>query len=226
VRAFPRRLPVWQAVQPSVSYAADGRGHRYLAWWREWPQTGAALVRAVLGYCAGSAFAAAIADELEDQQGRRPVVVLFNPGRPTLATLTRDLDGAIAGMHPLTTKERSCFCTEGRDILGAGESFGRASAQVLDVYQRATRIAVHRLALDASIERELVELFQSYLSYLSAARELEVQPTWAAAYGLASADFVPGREFGPLGARLNTARADLLRSPEAARATFQLLRNG
>lgn len=226
VRAFPRRVPVWQAVQPSEGYPADGRAHRYLSWWRQRPQAGAVPVSAVLGYCAGSVFAAAIADELEDQQGRRPVVVLFNPGQPTLATLTRDLEGAIAGMDPLTPEERCRFYAEGRDVLAAGEPFGRASARVLDVYRRAAKVATHRLALDVSIEGELVELFQSYLSYLRAARELQVRPNWATAHGLTSADFVPGREFGPPGARLSTGRADLLRSREAARATFQLLSDG
>jgi hypothetical protein len=92
VRMFPAPLTVLQATQPPGSFSAALPAGRYLDWWREGIACVDARIGAILGYCAGSVFASAMADELEVRQGARPAVVLFNPGKPALATLDRDSD--------------------------------------------------------------------------------------------------------------------------------------
>jgi hypothetical protein len=226
VQVFPLPLSVWQTTQPPDSHQVTVPARRYLSWWSDRPRAGEALVDGVLGYCAGSIFASAIADELQVQQGKRPAVILFNPGRPTLATLERDFLSAVEAMHPLTTQERVELCAEQMRAFGAGEHFDATSRHMIDIYIRATKLTSKRVGLDEYIRDELIGLFRSYISYLRAARELEYRPAWASAITLTSADSCTRSEFPRTRIICDADRGGLLRNNDAALTAFNLLVHG
>src|SRR5258708_38722188 len=76
VKLLPEDLDVWHAVPPEDSHVPGLPPEHYVDWWRG--GTGRP-VRAVLGYCAGSVYASALADALEADRGARPPGVLFHP---------------------------------------------------------------------------------------------------------------------------------------------------
>lgn len=224
VELFPRPLTVWLGTQPPESYEKGLSPSEYLAWWAGESLDSPTPVGAVLGYCAGSLFASALADELEERQGFRPRTVLFNPGKPDASTLRRDFEGTMQSMSLLSPEERSAFVEQGGVRLGAASaSFDEACGAVLDLYGRASRVTFARAGIDADVGEELLGVFRSYTSYLRAAREMEYRAQWAGATAVLSQEHPREPAFTHTEIRTEVGRERLLADPEVARTVFRLI---
>ncbi|MDH6144766.1 hypothetical protein P3T35_006815 [Kitasatospora sp. GP30] len=218
-RLLPDRLDVWHAVPPTADLE---HADQYLAWWLETLPRSGERVSAVLGYCAGGVYAAALSDAIELRQEVRPEVVLFNPGSPNTATLSRDLFGALGSMTALNEDERQRFRQRAEEIVEhcAGD-FAALADEFCAVYVDASRIAFERWGIEGEVGDELMGLFRAYTRYLSAARQLERRPRWVDALSLNSADHEGG--FTGRETSFDSSRADLLRSPAVAAAVTATL---
>ncbi len=223
---LPDPVEVWHAVPPTLDgdwSAATGAGH--LRWWTEGLDLAERPVRALVGYCAGSVFASALADTLGERDGHRPQVVLFNPGVPGVATLTRDFRGLIDGMDVLTDEERAGLLAEMTAIqqAHAPNALVPVAKQYAALYRKGCDLLCERLGVDASLGAELAAVLHSYLAYLTAALDVPPAPQWRTATTLTSREH-RGADFTDTEHGFDVARADLLNSPQVAAALAALLR--
>ncbi|MFC9245025.1 hypothetical protein ACFT7S_13605 [Streptomyces sp. NPDC057136] len=225
---LPDPVEVWHAVPPTPDgnwSAATGADH--LRWWTEGLDTVLAgrPVRALVGYCAGSVFASALADTLTAREGHRPQVVLFNPGAPGVATLTRDFRSLIDGMDVLTDEERAGLLAEMTAIRQAyaPNALVPVAEQYAALYRKGCDLLCERLGVDASLAAELATVLHSYLAYLTAALDVPPAPQWRTATSLTSREH-RGADFTDTEHGFDIARADLLNSPQVAAALAALLR--
>ncbi|WP_051753601.1 hypothetical protein [Streptosporangium amethystogenes] len=224
VQLFPGPLTVWLSAQPPKGYDESLSPDEYLAWWAGDSLGASVRVGAVLGYCAGSLFASALADEIERRQAFRPRVVLFNPGKPNATTLNRDFDGTIRSMALLTSEERSAFLEKARIRLDAPfASFDDACEVVLDLYGQASRVTFSRAGIDLDVGEELLGVFRSYASYLRAAHQVEYRPEWAEAAAVLSREHPGEPAFTRTHIRSEVGREHLLGDPGVARTAFRLI---
>jgi hypothetical protein len=224
VQLLPRPLTVWLSAQPPDSHRKALPPSEYLAWWADDSLRPPVSVGAVLGYCAGSLFASALADEIEQRQGFRPRVVLFNPGKPDATTLWRDFDGVIQSMSLLTGEERSAFLERGRKEIDADQaSFDEVSDAIFELYGEASRITFQRGGIDADVGEELIEVFRSYISYLRATRDVEYREEWAEAAALVSRGHTQESAFTRTEIRSEVGREHLLGDRDVAQAVFRLI---
>jgi hypothetical protein len=224
VQSFPNPLTVWLSMQPPDSYSKHLAPSDYLTWWAGDSLGTLVRVGAILGYCAGSLFASALADEVERRQDFRPKVVLFNPGKPGAATLKRDFDGTIQSMLLLTSQERSDFLERAEAKLdGSLASFDEECGVAFDLYTQASRICFSRAGIDADVGDDLLGVFRSYTSYLHAARGVEYRPEWAKATAVLSREHSQDPAFTQTPLRSGIGRERLLADPEVALTAFRLI---
>ncbi|MEW2293074.1 hypothetical protein ABZ719_10260 [Streptomyces sp. NPDC006743] len=221
-------VEVWHAVAPTPDGDwSAATGAEYLRWWTEGLDTVLAgqPARAVVGYCAGGVFASALADVLAERDGHRPQVVLFNPGAPGVATLTRDFRGLVAGMDVLTDEERAGLLAEMTAIrqAHAPDALVPVAEQYAALYRKGCDMLCERLGVDASLGAELAAILDSYLAYLTAALDVPPAPQWRTATSLTSREH-RGTGFTDTEHGFDVARADLLNSPQVADALAALLR--
>ncbi|MCX2969312.1 MULTISPECIES: hypothetical protein [Streptomyces] len=228
-RLLPEGYDVWHTAPLPGAERPDTPADAYLTWW-----TGDLLerrppVRAVLGYCAGSMFAAALAELLDDRLGRRPPLVAFNPGPPTTETLHRDFRAMIEAMTDLEAAERSALHRQAADgRAAAGGDFGQLGAAYARAYAATYAEVFARLGVGASAADQLTGVFRAYLAYLGAARGVPDRPRWPAAAAVTSRDQWASafcercdEEYA-----FDVGREDLLRSADVAETVSALLRDG
>lgn len=226
-RLLPQPLTIFQATQPPDSFSAVPPPRRYLDWWCEDIRDRGTRIGAVLGYCAGAVFASAVADELEVLHGTRPMVVLFNPGKPSPVTLSRDFESVIASMSPLTPDERAAAYREAHLVIhDEHNDFSSAADEISRLYGKFCSFAVERLSMGQDIGVAMAAVFRSYLSYLSAAREIEYRSAWHTAVALNSVEGDGDLDFARKIFPFPVSRGDLLRTREVAQVAYGLMRSG
>lgn len=221
---LPEPVTVWLTAQPPASVADTASGAAYTAWWWDRLAASGAQIDAVLGYCAGSVFACALADEVARRQGRRPATVVFNPGRPTRDSVFRDMRSTLTSLSSLSAAERD-------DLIGAAsallEEWPRDIPSILDrllaLYRDAASDAFERVGIAPDVGAELIDVFASYTAYLRAASSIAPHPHWSSATAVISVE--DDGEPGFTAQRIPTAigRRDLLRTPQVARLVLNAM---
>ncbi|WP_157187624.1 hypothetical protein [Nocardia vinacea] len=221
---LPEPVTVWLTAQPPASVADTASGEAYTAWWWERLAASGAEIDAILGYCAGSVFASALADEVARQQGRRPATIVFNPGRPTRDSVFRDIRTTLTALSPLSAAERDDLIGEASALL---QEWPRDVPGILDrllaLYRDAARDAFERVGVAPDVGAELIDVFASYTAYLRAASTMAPHPRWSSATAVISAE--DDGEPGFTAHRIPTAigRRDLLRTPQVARLVLNAM---
>ncbi|MFJ7996520.1 hypothetical protein ACIQ7D_05055 [Streptomyces sp. NPDC096310] len=224
---LPGSLDLRQAVPPPgvpTAGGEDDRARHHLHWWAGQVPYGPAArpVRAVLGYCAGSVFASRLADIVERRQGARPVLLLFDPEVPGVASLDRDIRLAVAGMDGVSDEERAELrhgIDRIRDVTG--DDFDKAAEAYVALYREAYATALARMGVGGHFAEQLTRLFRSYTGYLAAARHLGPGPGWASATSLLSTGRTGGRTGREI--RFPVSQEDLLRDPGVIRTAYELI---
>ncbi|MFG2844711.1 hypothetical protein ACGF12_16285 [Kitasatospora sp. NPDC048296] len=214
-------LTLWHAVQPETGPGATACAEDYLRAWQRPPVDGP--VEAVLGYCVGGVFTGELADRLAERQGFRPQVLLFDPEPVDDGSVLRDFLKTLDTMTILSEPERAEYRAKAEAARAAGGAdFGAAAAGITAVYEAAAGEAFERLGLDEEESEDLLDLFRSYVRYLTAAREM-TEPGWAAATALTSAGSSPGAPHAREELGFDTTTAALLEDDRVAEAVARLL---
>lgn len=176
-------------------------------------------VIAVLGYCAGAVFAAALADRLAERRQDAPVLVLLDPELPDAEGLYEDYEASgrslVTLLEPAEAEEFAAAARQTRSAHPGGDP-ALVGPELAAAYARAVDAAAERLDLDDDIRDELAGSFTAYVRYLAAASTLDPLPTWAArATALTS---TPPEHAVAHEERIDTSRGDLLRDSRTAEA--------
>jgi hypothetical protein len=194
-------------------------------WVREVLDTGRP-VRAVLGYCAGTALATCVADAIAAAGADPPRVVLFDATR---------VNGGVGLFDQFTTAVAGSA-----EHLTAAELDGarRWAAELLDTYpddpQRiATGLAerydelmgsiARRLSLNEFFRKELTRGFTGYLAYLLLADQGRLDLVTGTPLFVSSKDNQRPARDAP-NVSLDVGRAEMLRDPEVIKLVTDVLR--
>jgi hypothetical protein len=144
-------------------------------------------VRAVLGFCVGSVFAASIAERVADATGDRPPVIVFDPERPDADLLRRHYREVIAGLSGMLSPDERAEALRAaertRETDGDLSSLAATLAGLLHDFGGP---AFRRGGLDVIRTAELVGTFAAFLTYLAAADDIDSRAVWADAVAISS----------------------------------------
>jgi hypothetical protein len=166
--------PIWEISPPRLDTPATWSGAAMVRQWVSELDEAGMHVSAVLGFCASSSFALAIARVVGSGQPYAPQVILFDPVQVTGSTLLTygfghavDLLGTVMRPDELAASHRL-----GRRIVREHHDLEVISAELARAYERASEIAFTRLGMPARNASELVAWVAGYLRYLVAAAEV------------------------------------------------------
>ncbi|OON71706.1 hypothetical protein B1H18_32835 [Streptomyces tsukubensis] len=227
----------WQTVPPSVSPGRMGGGDYVDEWASEVAESGL-TVRAVLGFCVGSVYGAALADRLGSWQGKAPALILFDPEQATVSTLHWQFEKILRNMTEILRAEELAALRARAEELAQDRQrdVEQFTTELFNSFLPIGQEALSRSGLDAERTDEMLGIFGSLLSYLSSAARLDSASAWRRATGISSAS--PESGLNPhrssRGAksdavsaeiRFELGHAELLGSAEVAEAIVKLLRN-
>lgn len=219
-----------QTVPPTVGLADRPTGDSYTEHWMrggDWEQY---EVVAVFGYCVGSVYAAEIARHLALTQSTEPKVVLFDPQLTDVRLLANEMRKMIAMAGPVFSEEEA---EQGRRraveiVEGPSTVLVEAAVQIVELYRELATLAFKRIGLSDGRRDEVIRLFESYMTWLSAAAQVDPSEVWKRSVGITSEDFAEQERSGEpmivdaarvLGRRfpLSLGHADLMRDEAAVR---------
>jgi thioesterase domain-containing protein len=180
-------------------------------------------VRAVLGYCAGTALATRLADAIA-ATGPPPMVVLLDAVPTTGDSLASQFTSA------LESNARHLAPDELADAHGLAEQLvqtypddlPRIAAALTSRYDQLMRAVANRLSVHEFLRQELTGTFTAYLDYLLLASEGGFDMRTTTPLFLTSAGYEPPVE-GARTIALDTGHADLLRAPHVHELVADLL---
>jgi hypothetical protein len=214
---------IWAAAQPPGGLDAPFTADAYLEYWSDGLRESGREVRAVLGFCAGAVFAAALAERIAQWQATTPVPLLLDPELPTRTTLLKQFDNAMRGLAAVAAESELSGMKEALGRLDGAEDLSYLAAELSSLYQQASGPVFSRIGLNSELQADMAASFRSLMSYLVAASDVRAGEGWASGTAIVSA--VPIWE--PTGVarqiRTHVDHADLLRSPFVATLISELL---
>ncbi|MFF2077424.1 hypothetical protein ACFVXG_22035 [Kitasatospora sp. NPDC058162] len=228
--------PAWaghgflQTTPPPVRLADRPAGDYYTDFWLRDGDWDSYEVVAVLGYCVGGVYAGEIAERLGQRQGKAPKVILFDPQVTDLQLLESEIHKMIGLAGPVFTADEAEHARKrAAEIVGV-PSIGLldAAVEIVGLYREMASIAFQRIGLAEARRDEVVRLFESYMTWLSAASQIDPARTWGDSLSVTSSDYAELERSGAatvvnatksLGRRieLEIGHVDLLRDPSAVR---------
>ncbi|MER6401090.1 MULTISPECIES: hypothetical protein [unclassified Kitasatospora] len=228
--------PAWaghgflQTTPPPVRLADRPAGDYYTEHWLNAGEWEKYEVVAVLGYCVGGVYAGEIADRLAQRQGTAPKVILFDPQVTDLQLLESEIHKMIALAGPVFTAEEAEHARERAAEIVGTPSIGLldAAVEIVGLYREMASIAFRRIGLADARRDEVVLLFESYMTWLSAASQIDPSRAWGEALAVTSSDYAELERTGAatvvnaskvLGRRLSLeiGHVDLLRDDSTVR---------
>lgn len=219
--------------EPAARPVRQARGEAYVDRWVERIHEESHQVVAVLGYCVGGLYAAAIAAGIARRQPM-PKVILFDPqfvsGRYLVVEFLREID-AISSL--LSDQEIEHTRKTAAKITGPATcDLAEAAAEMAGIYWELTSRAFERVGIGSAYNGRFITPICSYITWLSAAGKIDPGPVWKRSTAIVSSDYAglaPGNRTGvgddAIGQqiRFDVGHDDLLRSDSVARAVVGLL---
>jgi len=231
-------LTVWETVPQAVATRPDLPADAYVKQWVDEIRGSGRTIRAVLGFCAGSVYAAAIAEEIEAWQGTFPLTVLFDPERASAASMYWQFHKAVGQMTPTVGPvETGSAQDAGQRAQEDSRNLADLARRLLMIYHSVATKAFDKLGLDAARRAELTETAGAFLSYLATAEQIEPMPAWRRSTVITSATPTSGLnalrtlnpgQFDEVAAeelRFDAAHVDLLRTAEIGQAVARLIKD-
>jgi hypothetical protein len=180
-------------------------------------------VRAVLGFCAGSALATRVADAVAATTPP-PVVVLFDAMSPTGDALASSFTSALeSSAQHLTADELADARSLAEELVATyTDDLPPIAAALSGRYDQLMRAVADRLSLPAFLRQELTDGFTAYLDYLLLAAEGGLDMRTTTPLFLNSVDHDPPPE-DERGIKLDLSHDNLLRDPEVQKLVTDLL---
>ncbi|MFD4600337.1 hypothetical protein ACFWPQ_20190 [Streptomyces sp. NPDC058464] len=227
---------LWQTVAPARVPGPGIDQDEYLAPWLAEVAASGRTVRAVLGYCAGSVFAGALAERIADRQPVAPQVVVFDPELVDVPTVHLQFGRVIGNMTAVLTPAEVDELAGAAERLAArpGITPAEFAAELYAIFEPIGSAALRRAGLDEDYAGELVSLVGSFMTYLGVAAGLDPRPGWSRATVVTSASPTSGLNrmratpgLAPIAVadevRFEVEHRDLLRTPEVATTVADLL---
>ncbi|MEH0554898.1 hypothetical protein [Streptomyces sp. B21-101] len=227
---------VWETLPQAVASRPDLPADAYIKQWVDEVATGGKHVRAILAFCAGGTYAAALAEEIERLQGHFPQTVLFDPERAAAAPMYWQFHKAVGQM------ESTLGAAEVGPVQDAAQraqeectSLTDLARRLLLLYHGIAQKACAKLGLDERRRAEMVETAGGFLSYLSTAEQIDPTAVWKKCTAITSATPTSGlngfRMLNPdhgddLVAEeifFTVPHVEILSTPEIARTVSRLL---
>jgi hypothetical protein len=180
-------------------------------------------VRAVLGFCAGTALATRLADALA-AAGPPPAVVLFDAVTTTAATLAGEFTAAVqASARHLTAAELDGARALAGQLTGTCPAdLPRIAAALARRYDQLTRAVAARLSVHELYRQELTRTFTAYMDYLLLASQGGFDMATATPLFLSSAGTAPPVPDAPA-VTVDADHDGLLRAPRVHELITDLL---
>ncbi|MFD8705602.1 hypothetical protein ACFV1W_23810 [Kitasatospora sp. NPDC059648] len=186
-------LTVWETVPPAhgTEHAKSGKG--YIDYWAGRLEEERPPVRALLGFCAGAVYAAALAERIADWQESEPQLIVFDPEISVSQTLMWQYHKVVGFMASVISEADVAAAREaGLKVLEACPEIGALRDGLIRLIREIGEPAFTRVGLDATRREELFTVFESFLSYLAAASELDPVDRWRRAVAFSSASPLSG----------------------------------
>ncbi|MEU9041375.1 MULTISPECIES: hypothetical protein [unclassified Kitasatospora] len=227
---------LWQTVAPVRAPETGASPDEYLEGWLSEIEASGRTVRAVMGYCAGSVFAGALAEKVAERQAVAPAVIVFDPELVDVPTAHLQFGRVVGNMTTILTEEEIANLSGTAELLAAKPGIEPAefAAELYSVFTPIGRGALLRAGLAEDYADELVAMVGSFMAYLCAASGLDPRPGWARATvvtsgsersGLNRMRTTPG--VAPIVIadehRFEVEHRDLLRTPAVAETVAGLL---
>lgn len=226
---FLQARPV--TVRPGQRLSSD----EYIVPWVEGARQDGHPLRAVLGYCVGGMYAAAVAECISQWQ-TEPDIILFDPQFTSMRLLGHELYREIGAVSSLLSDNE---IERARNIAGKiseleSGNVAQIAADAVESYLGVITAAFERAGLGDPRDGKLNEYFESYMTWLSVAAELDPSRALKRSTVIISCDYarLPGRllfdddDFGSSAGRWIVSdenHADLLRSDSVAEKVLDLL---
>jgi hypothetical protein len=181
-------------------------------------------VRAVLGFCAGTAMATRLADAIA-ATGPPPMVVLFDATPTTGGSLASQFALALeSNARHLTTGEQADAHSLSEQLMETcPDDLPRIAAALSERYDRLMRAIAGRLSLHEFLRQELTSMFTTYLDYLLLASTGGFDMRSSTPLFLTSPGYEPPVE-GARTIALDIGHDDLLRDPMVHELVARLLK--
>jgi hypothetical protein len=178
---------VWETAPPPAGTENGLHAADYTDAWLADVKEGGLTVRAVLGYCVGSVFAAPLAARITEWQDEPPVVILFDPERPDGTLIHRHYHELVAGLSSvLSAEEIQAAQEKGHRAREQHDELPPLAAELSSLFADVGEVGFTRVGLDATRRGELVSTFRGFLHYLVVAAEIDPVPVWRGATAVSS----------------------------------------
>ncbi|HEY1625113.1 MAG TPA: hypothetical protein VGG16_15075 [Streptosporangiaceae bacterium] len=206
----------------------------YILSWVEDARRDGNPMRAVLGHCVGSVYAAAVAERISQWQPE-PDVILFDPQLASLKSLGDELRKEISANSSLMSDDEIERAREITNRISYLDPSGvaRIAAHAVESYLEVITPAFERAGLGTVRGSKLYEYFVSYMAWLSVAAELDPSRALKKSIVIMSHDYaklpnrmLPDDYAGNSAVRwiaCDVSHAELLRSDSVAKEVLDLL---
>jgi hypothetical protein len=185
----------WLTVPPPARLDRAVSGQDYVRQWTAEIRGSGRQVVAVMGYCAGSVYAAAIAEDIARWQQPAPKVILFDPEADTgvlademykeMYRLIGVFGGFLSAEETEYARKRTAELAEsGLDDLFA------VSAALVDLYRETGSAAFDKLRLSDGRRDEIIGYFESWLAWLYMTTQIDPSDTWQRSPAIMSTEYV------------------------------------
>ncbi|MET8630699.1 hypothetical protein ABZW30_44615 [Kitasatospora sp. NPDC004669] len=211
VANLPGGLTVWETVPPEAGTPATRSGAGFLDHWSARLEAERPQVRALLGFCAGSVYASALADRISAWQDSEPLLLIFDPEISVAQTLMWQYHKVVGFMSSVISAEDVATArAAGQEVHDRTPAIGALKDGLVALIREIGEPAFSKVGLDEVRREELFSVFESFLCYLAAASEIDPLDRWRDAVAFSSASPLSGlramRASGVAGERLAVAR--------------------
>jgi hypothetical protein len=182
---------IWEAVPPPADETRTGVD--YVSHWARGAADAGLPVHALLGFCAGSVYAAALAEHIGQAQGTTPLLLLFDPELSMPRTLLWQFLKIVGFMSGTIPPEAAAAMRD------AGQRAFQENPKIEDLRKALSGLvreqaepAFERAGLDRRLRGELLDIIDSCLSYLAAASDIDPLEQWKSAIAFCSSSPMSG----------------------------------
>ena len=198
----------------------------YLTRWLDDARASGRRISAVLGYCASSAFAGAIADGVAKWQDQAPQVILFDPAPATAWTILHFAFFKVIESLSSTLSDEEIVAIQKDGWQAAaecGDDIEAFGTRIVEVYRQVGEKAFERIGLNEEMGRQLTAWFRGYVSYLIAASKFTGVTDLSRTTVVCSSALAESQDGVLAELRFDVDHADLLRDPDVAAKITELL---
>jgi hypothetical protein len=189
-----------QAAVPDFRLDQRPSADAYIERWVQGVRQGGWQVEAILGYCVGSNYAAAITESITRWQQFVPKVIVFDPQLATTGVLAAEIHKIFGLVQPVLSELEVEYAKKRMAELTDAElaDIGDFAIELVELYREIGSTAFSRVGLNETRRSEMTHLFESYMTWLSVAAQIDPSRVWERSAGIISTDYVTLADLNPL----------------------------